>query len=79
MECLNKMPMNKRINQKRVGAILQYCQIILNILISLIYSPIMLRILGQNEYGIYSVASSTISFLSLLLSFLLVLSEFAHA
>lgn len=60
------MPTNKRINQKRVGAILQYCQIILNILISLIYTPIMLRILGQNEYGIYSVASSTISFLSLL-------------
>ena len=41
------------INQKRLGAILQYCQIFINIIIGLIYSPIMLRILGQNEYGIY--------------------------
>jgi len=53
-------------NQRKVGVVLQYIQIILNIVLTLIYSPIMLRILGQNEYGLYSIAASTISFLSLL-------------
>lgn len=54
------------VNQKRAGVILSYISIFLNIIISLLYSPIMLRILGQNEYGIYSIATSTISCLSLL-------------
>lgn len=55
--------MNK---QRSFGVILQYIQMALNILIQLIYTPIMLRILGNNEYGIYNLASSTISYLSLL-------------
>lgn len=52
--------------QRSLGVILQYIQMALNILIQLIYTPIMLRILGNNEYGIYNLASSTISYLSLL-------------
>ena len=52
--------------QRRFGVVLQYLQIGMNILIQLIYVPIMLRILGDNEYGIYNIASSIISYLSLI-------------
>ena len=55
--------MNKQI---KFGIILQYAQMFLSILISLIYTPVMLKILGQSEYGIYNLASSIISYLSLL-------------
>lgn len=55
--------MNK---QRSLGVILQYAQMALSIIISLLYTPIMLRILGKNEYGIYNLASSIISYLSLL-------------
>ncbi|MBO5525539.1 MAG: lipopolysaccharide biosynthesis protein [Clostridia bacterium] len=38
----------------------------LGIIISLAYTPIMLRLLGKTEYGIYNLASSIIAYLSLL-------------
>ncbi len=53
-------------NQRKIGTVLQYAQMALSILISIVYTPVMLRILGQGEYGIYSLASSIISYLSLL-------------
>ena len=53
-------------NQRKAGVILQYLQMGLSILIQLIYTPIMLRILGDNEYGIYSLSNSIIAYLSLL-------------
>lgn len=52
--------------QIKVGIMLQYIQMGLNIIIHLIYTPAMISILGKNEYGIYSLASSVISYLSLL-------------
>ena len=54
--------MNK---ERTLGIVLQYAQMALSIIIQIAYTPIMLRILGQNEYGIYNIASSTISYLSL--------------
>lgn len=55
-----------KINQLKAGVILSYIQLVLGNIISIIYTPIMLRILGQNEYGLYNLASSTISYLGLL-------------
>lgn len=52
--------------QRGLGIILQYAQMVLNIVIQFLYTPIMLRILGKNEYGIYNLASSIIAYLSLL-------------
>lgn len=52
--------------EKKLGVILQYSQMALSILISFVYTPIMLRILGQSQYGIYNLANSIISYLSLL-------------
>lgn len=52
--------------QVKKGAILSYLQIALNIIIGLLYTPIMIRLLGQSEYGLYNTVSSTISMLSIL-------------
>lgn len=53
-------------NNRRLGIVLQYLQMGLSVLISFIYTPIMLRILGSSEYGIYNLANSIISYLNLL-------------
>lgn len=55
-----------RVNQLRAGVLLTYLNIVISTLIPLLYTPIMLRILGQAEYGLYSLANSVISYLSLL-------------
>lgn len=55
-----------KINQMKAGVILSYLQTALNAVISLIYTPIMLRLLGQSEYGVYTLASSMIAYLGLL-------------
>lgn len=53
-------------SQKKLGAALSYIQIIVTIMVNLLYTPIMLRMLGQSEYGIYSLSSSVIGYLTLL-------------
>ena len=53
-------------NQRKIGTILSYVQIIVSNTISLIYTPYMLRMMGQSEYGIYGTANSLISYLSIL-------------
>ena len=55
-----------KVNQLKGGVILSYVQMGLGLVISLIYTPIMLRLLGQSEYGLYNISSSVISYLSLL-------------
>lgn len=52
--------------EKKLGVLLQYFQMGLSILVSFIYTPIMLRILGKSQYGIYNLSNSIISYLSLL-------------
>lgn len=54
------------VNQLKIGSLLSYMQMILGVVISLLYTPVMLRLLGQSEYGLYNTVSSTISMLSLL-------------
>lgn len=53
-------------NELKAGAILNYIAICLNMLVGLIYTPFMLRMLGQSEYGLYSLASSVIAYLTVL-------------
>ena len=52
--------------QLRIGAILSYSQMFLGIIIGLAYTPVMIRLLGQSEYGLYNTVSSVISMLSIL-------------
>lgn len=53
-------------NQLKIGSLLSYLQMFLGVIISLLYTPMMLDLLGQSEYGLYNTVSSTISMLSLL-------------
>lgn len=53
-------------NQIKLGAILSYVQMGLGIVIGLLYTPIMIRLLGTSEYGLYNTVSSTISMMSVL-------------
>lgn len=53
-------------NQLKAGAILNYIIILLNTLVGLLYTPFMLRTMGQSEYGLYSLVASVISYLTIL-------------
>lgn len=55
-----------KVNQLRAGVIMTYLNIGLGSLIPFVYTPIMLRLLGQSEYGLYSLANSIVGYLSLL-------------
>ena len=58
--------MKTRINHIRWGIILNYISLLVNILFSIFYTPLMLRILGAGEHGLYSTVSSAMSWLGLL-------------
>lgn len=51
---------------RKLGAILSYVSIIASTVISLIYTPFMIKSLGQSEYGLYSLINSVIGYLTLL-------------
>ena len=53
-------------DQKKAGVLLSYGQTILSTIISLVYTPVMLRLLGQSEYGTYTLVNGFISNLSLM-------------
>lgn len=52
--------------QRKAGAVLSYMQIAISSFGTLLYTPVMLRLLGQNEYGLYGTVNSFIGLLSLL-------------
>ena len=54
------------INQLKAGAVLSYVAIGLNNIVGLLYTPYMLRMLGQNEYGLYSLVASVVAYLTVL-------------
>jgi len=54
------------VNQIKIGAALNYVIIGLNTLVGLLYTPYMLRMLGQNDYGLYSLVASVIAYLTIL-------------
>ena len=58
--------MNRNISQLKAGVILSYINLAIGSLIPMIYTPVMLCMLGQAEYGLYSLSSSIIGYLSLL-------------
>lgn len=53
-------------NQLRAGAILNYIVIGMSVLVGLLYTPYMLRMMGQSEYGLYSLVASIIAYLTVL-------------
>ena len=53
-------------NQLKSGAILSYVLIGLSNLVGILYTPYLLRSLGQSEYGLYSLVASVIAYLTIL-------------
>ena len=55
-----------KVNQLKAGAVLSYVSMGLGYLVSIIYTPIMLRLLGQSEYGLYNLVASVVAYLGVL-------------
>ncbi len=53
-------------NQLKIGSVLSYLQMALSVIIQLVYTPVMIHLLGKHEYGLYQTVASTISMLSIL-------------
>lgn len=54
------------VNQLKAGAVLSYITIGLHNIVGLLYTPYMLRMMGQNEYGLYSLVTSVVAYLTVL-------------
>lgn len=52
--------------QRKIGAILSYVSIIISTLVQLLYTPFLVRMLGQSEFGLYSLVISIIGYLTIL-------------
>ena len=52
-------------NQLKAGVILSYLTTGISIVIQLVYMPVMIRLLGQSEFGLYTLVSGVVSYLSL--------------
>ena len=53
-------------SQLKAGALLSYLSIFISVLIALLYTPFMIRILGQSEFGLYSVIGSLAAYFSVM-------------
>lgn len=53
-------------NQLKSGVMLSYATMLVSNIIPMVYTPIMLRILGRAEYGVYGIAQSIGNYLYLL-------------
>ena len=55
-----------QVSQKKAGVLLSYLAQVIHILSGILYTPIMLRLLGQSEYGLYQLVASVVSYLNVL-------------
>ena len=53
-------------SERKSGIVIAYISEAIRICTGLIYTPVMLSILGDVEYGLYQLVASTVSYLSLL-------------
>ena len=53
-------------NQRKWGAALSYVNICATLAVGLLYTPVMLRLLGQSEYGLYALIGSFAGYLGVL-------------
>ena len=49
-----------QLSQVKMGAILSYFAMAVNIIVGLVYTPWMVRIIGQSNYGLYTLSLSLI-------------------
>ena len=56
-------------NQLKTSVIISYVSYALSLIITFLYTPIMLRVLGQGEYGVYTLVNSVVANLNNLVSY----------
>ena len=49
----------------RAGVVLSYITMAAGIIVSLTYTPFMLRMLGQQQYGLFNMGQAAVSYLGL--------------
>ena len=52
------------VNQIKVGAIISYIALFLNVLIGLLYTPWLINTIGKSDFGLYTLAMSIIGLLA---------------
>ncbi|WP_345242034.1 oligosaccharide flippase family protein [Pontibacillus salipaludis] len=53
-------------SQMKTGALLSYVSLFITLIIALAYTPIMIRLIGQSEYGLYSLIGSLAAYFSIM-------------
>lgn len=53
-------------DQKKAGIVISYADMIFTAVIGIIYTPFVQRMLGTSEYGVYTIASAAIGYLTML-------------
>ncbi|HHD2754442.1 TPA: oligosaccharide flippase family protein [Clostridium perfringens] len=53
-------------NEYKLGAILSYVSLGIKNIVSLLYTPLMIRMLGKSEYGLYTLSNSVVGYLGIL-------------
>lgn len=53
-------------SERKTGVFLSYVAIAVNTLVQLLYTPLLIRMLGQSEYGLYSLVASIIGYLTVM-------------
>ncbi len=53
-------------NQLKLGVVLTYITLAIQMIVQLVYTPVMINLIGQSEYGLYTLVGSVVSYLSLL-------------
>lgn len=53
-------------NERKIGIFLSYLNIILQTVIGFVYVPILLKYMGQSEYGLYQLMGSLIAYFSVM-------------
>lgn len=55
-----------KVNQLKAGVVLSYLNMAIGTIVPMFYTPIMLNIMGQSEYGTYGLANSVMGYIGLL-------------
>ena len=53
-------------SQLKAGAILSYVSLFVTNIVGILYTPIMLRLMGPSEYGLYSLVAAIVGYLTVL-------------
>ena len=53
-------------NERSIGVILSYINIILQVIINLIYIPVLLHYIGKEQYGLYQLIAAVVAYISIM-------------